>query len=346
MNPAPATEAPSTGGAGGPAPRRPWRTGPGGRAAGRAGWAGWARNWPAWRAFLVLTLPMVAGLFVFKYVAIGWGLLLSFNEARGTISLGAWNGLENYRRLLTDPAFTRSLVTIVVFTLIIVPVTFAFALGLAVLVNRLRGGRAFFRTTFFIPAAVSYVVGALVWKMSLFSGTPSGVANSLAYLLGYEESIGWVATVDPPLYWIVLVTVRLWLQTGFYMILFLAGIQQIPAQLYEAARVDGAESGWRLFRHITWPMLRNTSVAVTLLLIINAFQAFDEFYNILASNLSGLGGADGRTPLIYLFQTALGEQNYGAGSAGAFVVTLLIVAFTLLQGRFAGFGRSAEEEAR
>ncbi|MEV4287914.1 sugar ABC transporter permease [Nonomuraea bangladeshensis] len=303
-------------------------------------------RWPAWRAFVLLTLPMVAGLFLFKYVAIGWGLLLSFNDARGTISLGSWNGLENYRRLLSDPAFTRSLVTILLFTLFIVPVTFALALGLAVLVNRLRRGRALFRTTFFVPAAVSYVVGALIWKMSLFNGTPSGVANSLAYLLGHEDAIGWVATVDPPLYWIVLVTVRLWLQTGFYMILFLAGIQQVPAQLYEAARVDGAHSEWTLFRHITWPMLRNTSVAVTLLLIINAFQAFDEFYNILASNLSGLGGADGRTPLIYLFQTALGEQNYGAGSAGAFVVTALIVAFTLLQGRFAGFGRTAEEEAR
>ncbi|MFB4268482.1 carbohydrate ABC transporter permease [Nonomuraea sp. GTA35] len=320
------------------APPRP-ATGRPRRAAGRR-----AARWPAWRAFLLLTLPMVAGLFLFKYVAIGWGFLLSFNDARGTIALGDWNGLENYRRLLGDPAFTRSLVTILLFTLFIVPVTFALSLGLAVLVNRLRGGRAFFRTTFFIPAAVSYVVGALVWKMSLFSGTPSGVANSLAYLLGYEDSIGWVATVDPPLYWIVLVTVRLWLQTGFYMILFLAGIQQIPAQLYEAARVDGAESEGRLFRHITWPMLRNTSVAVVLLLIINAFQAFDEFYNILASNLSGLGGADGRTPLIYLFQTALGEQNYGAGSAGAFVVTVLIVVFTLLQGRLAGFGRTAEEE--
>ncbi|MEW9550409.1 carbohydrate ABC transporter permease [Nonomuraea sp. NPDC050783] len=305
-----------------------------------------AARWPAWRAFILLTLPMVAGLFLFKYVAIGWGLLLSFNDARGTISLGAWNGLDNYRRLLSDPAFTRSLVTILLFTLFIVPVTFALALGLAVLVNRLRRGRALFRTTFFVPAAVSYVVGALVWKMSLFSGTPSGVANSLAYLLGHEDAIGWVATVDPPLYWVVLVTVRLWLQTGFYMILFLAGIQQVPAQLYEAARVDGAHSERQLFWHITWPMLRNTSVAVTLLLIINAFQAFDEFYNILASNLSGLGGADGRTPLIYLFQTALGEQNYGAGSAGAFVVTVLIVLFTLVQGRFAGFGRTDEEEAR
>jgi multiple sugar transport system permease protein len=295
----------------------------------------------AWRAFILLTLPMVAGLFVFKYVAIAWGFLLSFANARGTIALGSWAGLDNYAQLLADPAYRDSLLTIVGFTLFIVPVTFAASLGLAVLVDRLRRGKAFFRTTFFMPAAVSYVVGSLVWKMSLFNGTPSGVANSLAYALGYEDTITWIGTVDPPLYWIVLVTVRLWLQTGFYMILFLAGLQQIQPELYEAARMDGAESAWALFRHITWPMLRNTSVAVTLLLIINAFQAFDEFYNILRG--AGGGGAAVETPLLYLYQTSIGGQNYGVGSAGAFIVTLLIVIFTLFQGRFAGFGKRAEE---
>jgi multiple sugar transport system permease protein len=300
-------------------------------------------DWPAWRAFLLLTLPMVAGLFLFKYVAIGWGLLLSFSNARGTIALGDWAGLDNYERLFTDPAFRSSLITIVVFTLIIVPVTFALSLGLAVIVNRLRAGRAFFRTTFFLPAAVSYVVGALIWKMSLFNGIPSGVANALGGVFGMDP-VAWVSTIDPPLYWIVLVTVRLWLQTGLFMILFLAGIQQIPAELYEAGRVDGAESGWRVFRHITFPLLRNTSIAVTLLLIIHAFQAFDEFYNILSMGLGQGTSGQGRTPLVYLYDTALNQQNYGAGSAGAFILTLIIVIFTLFQGRITGFGRSTEDD--
>lgn len=298
-------------------------------------------DWSAWRAFAVLTLPMVAGLVVFKYVAMGWGLLLSFSEARGTIALGTWAGLGNYHQLFGDPRFRDSLTLIVVFTAFIVPTTFALSLGLAVLVNRLRRGRALFRTAFFLPAAVSYVVASLVWKMSLFSGLPSGVANSLLGLFGGEPT-AWIATVDPPLYWIVLVTVRLWLQVGLYMILFLAGIQQIPADLYEAARVDGAAGEWKLFRHITFPLLRNTSIAVVLLLVIAAFQAFDEFYNLLSTGLAGAPGPDGRPPLVYLYDIALVQQNYGVGSAGAFVVTLLIVAVTLVQGRLVGFGRGDE----
>jgi multiple sugar transport system permease protein len=296
----------------------------------------------AWRAFILLTAPLVIGLLVFKYVAMGWGLLLSFSQARGTIGLGTWVGLANYRTLLEDPQFRKSLVMIVVFTLIIVPLTFVISLGLAVLVNRLRGGKAFFRTTFFLPAAVSYVVASLVWKMSLFSGVPSSAANSLAGLFG-QEPTAWIATVDPPLYWVVLVTVRLWLQVGLYMILFLAGIQDIPHELYEAARVDGASGEWRLFRFITFPLLRNTSVAVTLLLVINAFQAFDEFYNLLSTGLAGGPGPDGRPPLVYLYDMALAQQNYGVGSAGAFVVTLLIVTVTLVQSRAVGFGKGDSE---
>jgi multiple sugar transport system permease protein len=295
-------------------------------------------DWPAWRAFILLTAPIVAGLLVFKYIAMGWGLLLSFSQARGTIALGNWVGIDNYRQLFTDPRFQDALWMIVVFTLVIVPITFGISLGLAVLVNRLRRGRALFRTTFFIPAAVSYVVASLIWKMSLFSGVPASAANSLAGLFG-QEPTAWIATVDPPLYWIVIITVRLWLQVGLYMILFLAAIQNIPAELYEAARVDGARSEWKLFRHITFPLLRNTSVAVTMLLIIAAFQAFDEFYNLLSTGLAGAPGPDGRPPLVYLYDVAMGQQDYGLGSAGAFVITLLIVAFTLAQSRLTGFGK-------
>lgn len=296
----------------------------------------------AWFAFTLLTAPLVIGLVVFKYVAMAWGLLLSFSQARGTIALGTWVGFANYKTLFADPAFRKSLVMIVVFTLVIVPLTFVISLGLAVLVNRLRRGKAFFRTTFFLPAAVSYVVASLVWKMSLFSGVPSSAANSLAGLFG-QEPTAWIATVDPPLYWVVLVTVRLWLQVGLYMILFLAAIQDIPAEMYEAARVDGANSEAKLFRHITFPLLRNTSVAVVLLLVINAFQAFDEFYNLLSTGLAGGPGPDGRPPLVYLYDVALGQQNYGVGSAGAFVVTLLIVVVTLLQSRAVGFGKGDGE---
>ena len=201
-------------------------------------------DWRAIGAFAVLTGPTVIGLGLFKYVAIGWSFLLSFNNARGTISLGNWIGLENYAFLLGDPAFQRSLVTIAVFTVFIVPITFAFALGLALLVNSIRRGRAFFRTVFLIPAAVSYVVASLVWKMALFNGLPSGVANTITGLFGADPA-PWISQASPPVYWIAVVTLRLWLQVGLYMILFLAGLQAISPSLYEAGALDGtSKSHW------------------------------------------------------------------------------------------------------
>jgi multiple sugar transport system permease protein len=176
--------------------------------------------------------------------------------------------------------------------------------------------------------------------MSLFNGLPAGIANTVADWFG-ADPVPWLQTTSPPLYWVVLVTLRLWLQVGFYMVLFLAGLQAIPRDVYEAAALDGA-SGLRLLRRITLPMLRNTSVAVLMLMFIAAFQAFDEFYNLFNSGLSGTRSAPIQTPLVYLYNIALGDQNYGLGSAGAFVLTGLIVAVTLVQGRLTGFGKGDE----
>jgi multiple sugar transport system permease protein len=137
----------------------------------------------------------------------------------------------------------------------------------------------------------------------------------------------------------VLVTVRLWLQLGFYMILFLAGLQEIPRHLYEAAAVDGASPGWATIRHITLPLLRNTSVSILLLTLIAAFQAFDEFYNVLGGTAASSGNQIlARPPLVYLYAVALADQDYGRGNAGAFILTALIIVFTVIQGRLFGFG--------
>lgn len=287
-------------------------------------------------AFVLLTAPTLLGLGLFKYVAIGWSFLLSLSQARGTIGLGHWVGLANYRTLLGDAGFRSSLGTVLGFSLVIVPVTFAASLGLAVLVHTVRRGKGFFRTTFLLPAAVSYVGASLLWRMSLFNGLPSGLANQLLHLFG-GQPLAWVTTQQPPVFWIVLITLRLWLQVGLYMVLFLAGLQAIPKDLYEAAELDGA-TGLQTFRHITVPQLRNTSVAVLMLMFIAAFQAFDEFYNLFSNGLGQTGSAPVQTPLVYLYGVALGDQDYGVGSAGAFLLTLLILAVTLVQGRIFGFG--------
>ncbi|MFD8566293.1 carbohydrate ABC transporter permease [Streptomyces sp. NPDC059639] len=293
------------------------------------------RNRTLW--FWVFVGPFVLGLVVFTYVPLAWSVWLSFFDAHNTVTPDTFVGLDNYTALLKDDAFTSSLWTFCVFTLFIVPATYAASLALALMVNRLRRAQAFYRSVFFLPAACSYVVAALIWKMSLFNGVRFGLANTL---LGYVDvdQVAWLSTTDPPWYWLVIVTVRLWLQAGFYMILFLAGLQRISPTLYEAAAVDGARPGWQVFRHITFPQLRATSVAVVLLLVINAFQAFDEFYNLLSDARGYPPYA--RPPLVYLYYTALGQgQNLGLGSAGAVLLALIIAVVTVGQARWFGLGR-------
>ncbi|MCP2244665.1 carbohydrate ABC transporter permease [Lentzea aerocolonigenes] len=284
------------------------------------------------RAFWLFVGPFAIGLLVFVYVPIGWSLLLSFFEARNTVTPAEFVGLRNYADMLTDEPFLRSLGTFSVFAAFIVPLTFVLALALALLVNQIRFMKAFFRSVFFLPTACSYVVASLVWKLSIFNGVRFGLANTVLGWFG-ADPIAWTVSTSPPWYWLVLVTLRLWLQLGFYLILFIAGLQRIPQHLYEAAWIDGASRGWQTLRFITLPQLRTTSVAVLLLLLIAAYQAFDEFYNVLGSDRGYPPFA--RPPLIYLYYTALGSggQDFGHGSAGAVILTLLIAGVTLLQGK-------------
>ncbi|MFF7642672.1 ABC transporter permease subunit [Streptomyces canus] len=289
--------------------------------------------------FWLFTGPFLVGLAIFVFVPIVWSIWLSFFDARFTVTPSKFIGLDNYKSMLTNSNFTGSLVTFTVFAALIVPLTWALSLGLAMLVHRLRFMRAFFRSVFFLPTAVSYVAAALIWKMSIFTGVRFGLMNTVLGWFGVEN-IAYLSDPNPPWYWLVIVTVRLWLQSGFYMILFLAALQNIPAELYEAAAIDGAKPGWQTFRYITLPQLRATSTAVILLLLVAAYQAFDEFFNIVTTKATW-----GQTPLMVLYKTALGEnQDYGAGSAGAVILTVLICAVTLLQGKFMGFGRGEDSK--
>jgi multiple sugar transport system permease protein len=201
-------------------------------------------------------------------------------------------------------------------------------------VNTATVARAFFRSAFFLPTACSYVIAALIWRLSIFNGARFGLINSVIRAFG-GDPVDWLSG-EHYLYWIVLVTLRLWLQVGFYMILFIAGLQRIPRDLYEAAELDGA-TGWRSLRHITLPQLRATSVAVLLLLVIGAFQAFDEFYNTLIS--VGTYPPFARPPLVYLYLISLGQgtQDLGIGSAGTVILTLAVGLVGVLQVKIFGF---------
>ncbi len=295
-------------------------------------------------AFWLLVGPMVLGQLVFVIVPIVWGFALSFFNARNTVAFTSFDGLGNYASMLSDGTFIASLRTIIVFAIFIVPLTFFTSLALAMLVHQSRWGTGFFRSVFFLPTACSYVVASLIWRMSIFNSLPYGLANLVLNVFN-AGPIVWIGTPDPPWYWLVLVTVRLWLQVGFYMIIFIAGLQDIPSHIIDAAKVDGTAGGWSMFRHITFPLLRNTSIFVLLVNIIAAFQGFDEFYNILSGGGTAASGGNlalARTPLLYLYQIAFSDQNFGKGAAGAFVLTAIMVIITLIQGKVLGFGGREE----
>ena len=280
--------------------------------------------------------PLFLGLLVFFFIPIIWGIILSFSQANSNLTPTGFAGFGNYQAMLSDPYFVESLRIFFVFALFIVPTTFFCALGLALLVSSVRIAQGFFRLIFFLPTACSYVLASVIWKMNIFNGSNYGLANQL--LLGLHlQTVDWIFTANPPLYWVALVTVRLWLQLGLYMIIFIAGLQEIPRELYEAAAVDGVTGGWKRFIHITFPLLRNASISILLLNVIAAFQAFDEFFNIMSNGNAILA----RPPLVYLYSIALTGGNYGYGEAGALILTVIIVCFTLIQGRFLGFGRAS-----
>ncbi|MGI8768049.1 MAG: carbohydrate ABC transporter permease [Propionibacteriaceae bacterium] len=280
--------------------------------------------------FWIFVLPFVLGLAIFMYIPIGWSVYLSLFNARNTVTpTGAdFVGFGNYTYLLTNPDFLTSLGTFTVFAVFIVPVTFASSLGLAILVNKATVARAFFRSAFFLPTAVSYVIAAMVWRLAIFNGAKFGLVNNAIRVLGGTE-INWLGGGNY-WYWLVLITLRLWLQVGFYMILFIAGLNRIGKDTYEAAAIDGA-TGWRVFRFITFPQLTATSAAVVLLLLISAFQAFDEFYNTLIS--VGTYPPFARPPMVYLYLISLGggTQDLGIGSAGTIILTIVIAFFGVIQ---------------
>jgi multiple sugar transport system permease protein len=287
--------------------------------------------------FWIFVGPFVIGLLLFSYLPIIWSLVLSFFEAQNTVTPSKFVGLRNYIDMLTDPNFLSSLGTFTVFAIFIVPLTFVLSLALALLVNQVKVARAFFRSVFFLPTACSYVVASLIWRLSIFNGVRFGLANTILGWFGID-GIAWLSTASPPWYWIPLITVRLWLQLGFYMILFIAGLQRISPTLYEAAYVDGATPGWQTFRYITLPQLRATSVAVLILNLIAAYQAFDEFYNLIGPNMNYA-----RPPLVYLYGISLGTiQDLGHGSAGALILAVIIMIVTLLQSRIFGFGKAGD----
>ncbi|NTJ66345.1 sugar ABC transporter permease [Agrobacterium rhizogenes] len=233
-------------------------------------------------------------------------------------------GLENFENVLTDADFWTAMWNVFRFTIMVLPVQCGLALALALLLNQKLPFRNFFRGMFFLPAITSMAVVCTVWG-TLFQ-YPSGPLNQIVGLLtfGRAQPIDWLG--DP--HWAMpsIVLLSAWQAYGFQMVVYLAGLQNIPTSLYEAAQLDGANV-WNRFWHVTLPGLRQTNVFV---LIITTIQAFKLFVQV---NILTQGGPRGTTDTVvqYMFNAGFVNQRLGYGSAVSILLFLIVLTISLLQ---------------
>ena len=192
----------------------------------------------------------------------------------------------------------------------------------AVILNRSVRSRGFFRSVFFYPVLLSPVVVALIWKWIL---QRDGLLNALRVALG-QDAIVYFLNANWAIFWVIFIST--WAQMGFYMLILLAGLQSIPAELYEAGAMDGT-SRWQSFRHITMPLLMPTMLVVTVLAIIRAVQVFDQVWV-----LTGGGPGTATTYIVqYIYTTGFANQiqQFGLASAASVVLGVALLIFTLIQ---------------
>ncbi|MFG1653350.1 carbohydrate ABC transporter permease [Micromonospora sp. NPDC049275] len=272
--------------------------------------AGWSFILPNFLGFAVLTLLPVVVLF---YVAFtNWNVF----------GVAEWTGTANFRRMWDDASFWTALRNTVYYAAFHIPLTLAAALGLALLLNRKLRGVRFFRTVAFFPYITSIVAIAVVWNQ-LFS-PEYGPINALLGAVGVDDPPGWTASATWSMPAVIIVGT--WRYMGYYMLLFLAGLQTIPTQLYEAAETDGA-SPWQRFVHVTLPGLRTTTFFVTVLLTIESFKVFDLI-------LVMTGGGPGQSTLVlsqYIYQKGFEENQFGYASAVSIVLFAICFGITVIQ---------------
>ncbi|BAS28306.1 carbohydrate ABC transporter permease [Limnochorda pilosa] len=271
----------------------------------------------------VLLSPWVLSFLVFSLYPILYSLYLSFTQYNPLSGLPPqWVGLENYARLLGDRRFALALKNTLFFVVGTIPFTTSIAVTLAVFLNQRLRLRDFFRASYFLPSVTSVIVISTIF---VYLYAPYGPLNGLLALVGVERT-NWLLSTRWALPAIMLMDV--WASFGYYTILFLAGLQSIPEELYESAAVDGATPARRFFR-ITLPLLRPTLVFVLVINTIRSFQIFSEIFVMTQ------GRPLGRTTTVVYHLYTMGFQKFDMGyaSAVAYVLFFIILVFSLVQYR-------------
>lgn len=265
--------------------------------------------------------PSLIIFLVFRHLPAAASLIMGLFDWTG-ITTPEFIGLTNYNNLLHDMVFWRALGNTVEYTAIVVPAEVVLALGLAILLNQKLPGLKLFRLAYFIPVVTATAIVAIVWRW-LYQ--PTGLVNEVLQAFRIP-AINWLSDGRFALPSIAIMAI--WQHVGFNMLIFLAGLQAIPAEMEEAARISGA-GRWNIFRYVTLPLLRPVIVLAVILTTIGSFQVFDSAYV-----MTGGGPFYATTTLVfYAYQQAFEQYSMGYASAIAFFLFLIILAISLLQRR-------------
>ena len=264
----------------------------------------------------------MALLGVFVFLPLVGAVVISLQRTNG-FGAGTFIALRNYTHLLSDPLFWRSTFNTALFTLIVTPGSMALGLGAAILLNSVLPARGIFRSILILPMAISGVATALIGV--LFFDQNSGVLDKLLRFAGLP-AVQWQSGGVAAFASVVLVT--LWWRVGFNMLIYLAGLQGISPELYEAARLDGA-GGWQRFRFLTVPLLGPSTFFLLVVNVIYSFQVFD-----IVFVLTGGGPQNDTSVLVtYAYNHGFVTRDQGYAAAIGVVLLVLTVGFTVIQWR-------------
>ena len=231
-----------------------------------------------------------------------------------------WVGLKNFQKLLSDKVFWQTLRNTFLYLIGVVPILVIVPLGLAILVNQKLRGIRWFRIAYYTPVIISMVVAGIAWK-ALYAS--DGILNQLLKLVGLTDGIPWLTSPDLALWSVMLVTI--WKGLGYYMVIYLAGLQGIPVDLYEAAAIDGSD-GWQKHWDITIPLMRPYLSLVAVISSISAMKVFEEVY------IMTQGGPlnHSKTVVYYVYEKAFQDLEINYASAIGLVLFLFILILSII----------------
>lgn len=270
-------------------------------------------------------LPNFIGFAVFVLIPVLFSFVLAFMNWDGFTEM-EFVALDNFKKIFDDRIFVQSLKQTLIYTFFNVFLSTAAALGLAMILNQKLKGKTFFRSAIFFPYIASVVAVGAVWKaMFMKEGGPINVLLS-TFGVPAESLPGWLSSTDWALTGVIIVSI--WKNMGYFMVIYLAALQNIPYSLYEAAQIDGTTK-WQQFWRITFPMLIPSHFFVIMMLTINSFKTFDLIFTLTE------GGPGTSTLLLsmYIYNQSFQYLNYGVASAAAMVLFLIVGTITIVQFR-------------